>query len=601
MGKRVIRLFILSIFAFSLFNSSQICAKSIKQPYLAEQAKGKAPGVKAYLTGAKMKNTVTVSGQMEQVSLQQNGEVVSFDQSGEGMHYIILLDNSGSIDEVQFKESKKQLISLCKTLKDNDRFTLYTVGTYNSSGEKKKIAAKLSGSDKKQVKKVIKRIKKIKYLKSPKSKTVLYRSLNEVLAAWQTPAERTVVLMVTDGEDDSRGKDIDRKSTADEVKNASIPVYGILLHNVARKPNKAKMKYTQYKILNEKNCRGYYEDCSNHSSAGKVKKAFQVIRHLWEQETYVVSLRADSNRIIGKTKLQLTVNQQGIDPVAMDYSDYEKDEAAPVFVGAVKKISSNSIAFSLQDDNGINIDDANDASHYQLQSKKEDGDGKIWTITDVSTKNNGNEIAVTLTLEEDLFTDKYVLLCNDIHDNSQDQNAIKDFPIEFFIEDGLNRALVQRKEFIKSYWWIVLIVFVVILGIIIVIVIKKRPVVDGGMDPEELTKADTKLIRLTITDRAGAIKDVEWNVEGSLFIGRSKICNIDFDDDRLSKQHFVVEVTKMGCYIEDLESTNGTFVNGVKMTNRRMLLDGDVITAGREKFVFHLPKNQLTAHTNDFS
>ncbi len=601
MGKRITRLIILFIIVLSVFNSRLVFAKTVKQPYLAEQAKGKAPDVKVYLTGSKLKSTVSVSGQIEQISLQQNGEVVSFDQSGEGLHYIILLDNSGSIDEVQFKESKRQLISLCRTIKANDRFTLYTVGTYNSGGEKKKIVAKLSGSDKKQVKKAIKRIKKIKYLKSPKSKTVLYRSLNEVLATWQAPVERSVVLMITDGEDDSRGKDIDQKSTADEVKNATIPVYGILLHNVARKPNKAKMKYTQYKILNEKNCRGYYEDCSNRSSAGRVKKAFQVIRRLWERDTYVVSLRADSNRMIGKTKLQLTVNQQGIDPVTMDYSDYEKDEAAPVFVGAVKKISSNSISFSLQDDNGINVDDANDPSHYLLQSKTEEGNGKIWNITDVNTKNNGKELLITLCFAEDLFTDQYVLLCNDIHDNSQDQNFMKDFPIEFSIEDGLNRVSAQRKEFIKSYWWIAFIVLVVILGMVIVIAIKKRPAVDRGMDPEELTKADTKLIRLTITDRAGAIKDVEWNVEGSLFIGRSKICNIDFDDDRLSKQHFVVEVTKMGCYIEDLESTNGTFVNGVKMTNRRMLLDGDVITAGREKFVFHLPKNQLTAHTNDFS
>ena len=114
-----------------------------------------------------------------------------------------------------------------------------------------------------------------------------------------------------------------------------------------------------------------------------------------------------------------------------------------------------------------------------------------------------------------------------------------------------------------------------------------------GVNPDELAKADSRKIWLTITDRAGAIKDVEWNVEGSLFVGRSNICNIYFDDDRLSKQHFVVEVNKMGCYIEDLESTNGTYVNGVKITNRRMLLDGDIITAGREKFVFHLPKQQL--------
>ena len=152
-----------------------------------------------------------------------------------------------------------------------------------------------------------------------------------------------------------------------------------------------------------------------------------------------------------------------------------------------------------------------------------------------------------------------------------------------------------RKAFIQKYWWIALILLIAIIGIIVIIIVKKKSVkvIEKEIDPEVLNQADSKLIRLTITDRSGAIKDVEWNVEGSLFVGRSDICNIYFDDDRLSKQHFVIEVNKMGCYIEDLESTNGTFVNGVKMTNRRLLLDGDVITAGREKFVFHMPKNQV--------
>ena len=48
-----------------------------------------------------------------------------------------------------------------------------------------------------------------------------------------------------------------------------------------------------------------------------------------------------------------------------------------------------------------------------------------------------------------------------------------------------------------------------------------------------------------------------------------------------------MEITLSGCYIEDLDTTNGTFVNGVKMTGRRRISDGDVVTAGREKFIFH--------------
>lgn len=40
---------------------------------------------------------------------------------------------------------------------------------------------------------------------------------------------------------------------------------------------------------------------------------------------------------------------------------------------------------------------------------------------------------------------------------------------------------------------------------------------------DDLMKADSKLIRLIITDRTGKIREVEWNVEGSIFVGRSNI------------------------------------------------------------------------------
>lgn len=174
-----------------------------------------------------------------------------------------------------------------------------------------------------------------------------------------------------------------------------------------------------------------------------------------------------------------------------------------------------------------------------------------------------------------------------------------DVSLGFSITDGLDPKKVALSNALRSYWWILLILLVAILGLWIIQAIRKKKTEAAEVDPGDLVRADTKKIWLTITDRAGTIKDVEWDVEGSLFIGRSNICNIYFDDDRLSKQHFVIEVTKMGCYLEDLQSTNGTFVNGVKITNRRMLLDGDIIAAGRETLVFHVPKTQPAMEIED--
>ncbi len=603
MGRRIKGIAAACILALLGGLAGTVHAANVNTPYIAEQAIGKAPNVKVYMTGSRMEETVEVTGTMESINFALYGDIVTFGESGEGISYFILMDNSGSVNKEQFEESKNQLIKLRKSLKEGDEMRLYTVGTFSPEGEKTQVVARnVSGADKKDKKDDCSKIENIEYLSTAESKTVLYRSLNQILQEQASPKKRTIVLLITDGEDDSKGKDIDNVSTAKTVKEASVPVYGILLN---RKPSKSgkteendeKISYTRNEILAEKNCRGYYYDCSVDATEESVKKAFETINTILQKETYVVNLTAPTNQVIGRSLLNLTVDNTAVDAVSLDYSDYEEDKDAPGIVGEVEELSSNSISFSMQDKNGINLTDVNEKSNYMVQSETEKGDGRIWTIESVNAVSKGNEITVTLTMAEDFYNESYILKCSNIRDNSQDQNKM-DSTIEFSIKNGLNAKKVAMKEAVKSYWWIGLIVLVILIGTILIIVIRRKKVEVTGVNPDELQKADSRKIWLTITDRSGAIKDVEWNVEGSLFVGRSNICNIYFDDDRLSKQHFVVEVNKMGCYIEDLESTNGTYVNGVKITSRRMLLDGDVITAGREKIVFHIPKQQLAENAD---
>ncbi|MCI8509537.1 MAG: FHA domain-containing protein [Lachnospiraceae bacterium] len=405
---------------------------------------------------------------------------------------------------------------------------------------------------------------------------------------------------MTDGEDDSddiNGKDNDKDTTLENVRNSAISVYGILLNNNTRYPNKEKIKFTKNKILKSDNGHGYYYNCSADTSAEIVKKAFKKMNTIFRKETYVVNLSADTNKALtGKKELILTVNNQAMDPVMLDYSNHDQDTDAPAIIGSVKKVGKNAVTFSLEDTNGVNLSDASDQIHYSIQMDDEDEEGKVWTIDQVNVNQNNENVSVTLTVKDkEFYNGDYTLTVDGIRDESQEQNAMTKVKASFNVEDGLDPEKEARKEFLQQYWWIAFILIMVIIGVIVIIIVKKKSVkiVEKEVNPEKLNQADSKMIRLTITDRAGTIKDVEWNVEGSLFVGRSDICNIFFDDDRLSKQHFVIEVIKMGCYIEDLESTNGTFVNGVKMINRRLLLDGDVITAGREKIVFHVERNQV--------
>ncbi len=611
MGKRIVPFILMLTVLLSGSFAVIAQAATVNKAFLVEQAKGKAPDVKLYMTGTEMSAQVPVSGSITDIALSQNGEIRTFDETGEGIRIIVLFDNSGSINKEQFKEAKKQLKKLRKNLKNNDELQIYTVGTTDINSDKTDVlegTASAVAAD--QLQADLDKIGAIPYIEDREGKTILYRSINQVLEeqAAQTSinALRTVILLITDGEDDSddvNGMDNDKDATLENVQNSSIPIYGILLNNTIANPNAKKIKFTKNKILNSDNGHGYYYNCSADEDAGAVKKAFKKMDEIFRQQTYVVNLIANTNKAVaGKNILNIAVNNQAIDPIMADYSDYTQEADAPVIVGSVKKEGKNSITFSIEDANGVNLADASDQTHYNIQKDAKDGAGKVWTIDQVNANQNGGNVQIKLTVKEkEFFNGDYTLIVSGIRDESQDQNVMTNVKAVFSVEDGLDEKEEARKELLQKYWWIALIALIIVIGVIVIIIAKKKSVkiIEKEIDIGELNHADSKMIRLTITDRSGAIKDVEWNVEGSLFVGRSDICNIFFDDDRLSKQHFVIEVTKLGCYIDDLESTNGTFVNGVKMTNRRLLLDGDVITAGREKFVFHVAKNEIPIEETD--
>jgi hypothetical protein len=52
-------------------------------------------------------------------------------------------------------------------------------------------------------------------------------------------------------------------------------------------------------------------------------------------------------------------------------------------------------------------------------------------------------------------------------------------------------------------------------------------------------------------------------------------------DDFTSARHARIEPRPDGVWVEDLGSTNGTFVNGAKVTTERLLQPGDVIRVGQ--------------------
>jgi hypothetical protein len=74
-----------------------------------------------------------------------------------------------------------------------------------------------------------------------------------------------------------------------------------------------------------------------------------------------------------------------------------------------------------------------------------------------------------------------------------------------------------------------------------------------------------------------------------IVIGRLAECDIHLQDANVSREHAAFMAEGTGWAIEDLGSTNGTVLNGKRVSFQR-LADGDVIQVGVSELIYHEPR-----------
>ena len=74
----------------------------------------------------------------------------------------------------------------------------------------------------------------------------------------------------------------------------------------------------------------------------------------------------------------------------------------------------------------------------------------------------------------------------------------------------------------------------------------------------------------------------------SLKIGRQASCRIVFNDSNVSREHAQMRRTSDGWKILDLGSTNGTKINGTKISDEQLLVNGDEISFGTSGAKFEI-------------
>ena len=115
-------------------------------------------------------------------------------------------------------------------------------------------------------------------------------------------------------------------------------------------------------------------------------------------------------------------------------------------------------------------------------------------------------------------------------------------------------------------------------------------------DPGELT---VEAAHLLVTSRGQVIAEVALN-RPRMVLGRDQVCDISLDSSYVSRYQNLFMETASGWMLIDLNSTNGCFVNGRRVTQHE-LQDGDIIAVGHHQINFVGSRGRLPAARSDVS
>jgi hypothetical protein len=108
-----------------------------------------------------------------------------------------------------------------------------------------------------------------------------------------------------------------------------------------------------------------------------------------------------------------------------------------------------------------------------------------------------------------------------------------------------------------------------------------HPIGAGGREP----RTDAFLV---VIKGGGLEVGVRYDLFGGLTIGRSTDADVRIEDRFASGVHARVYSRSGGYYVEDMNSTNGTYLNGGELRGESALSDLDQVRIGDTEFRFEL-------------
>lgn len=120
-------------------------------------------------------------------------------------------------------------------------------------------------------------------------------------------------------------------------------------------------------------------------------------------------------------------------------------------------------------------------------------------------------------------------------------------------------------------------------------------------------------IKITMVDAQQHERDFDFEEPQLCIVGRARDCDIPMPEGdenlSISRHHCLLEIDPPTVRVHDLGSTNGTYVNGVKIPRGRAkqeqrngiaLRDGDEVAVGPVRLRVHVPEESAGDNQADF-
>lgn len=123
----------------------------------------------------------------------------------------------------------------------------------------------------------------------------------------------------------------------------------------------------------------------------------------------------------------------------------------------------------------------------------------------------------------------------------------------------------------------------------------------GPVDEDGKTKLTPMAkVQVKLVFKSGTANYEEYEiVKDEVSIGRGKTCDIILNDKKASRKNAIIQKSGMTFRIKDLDSANGTYVNGVRIKEQELAGD-DKIIIGNVEFLFKALSSDYASQEKDF-